>query len=204
MPYRAAMKASISIYQLFLTAVLLAEIVTPSAVLESMAQDSCPWLHLTQPWEGDEGSDSDISFISSAVSSELFTTQQSMASSLDLDFETAFSTPTIIPVPAYDSQTLSFAEAVHLTQTLDDGREGTNWSGAETEPQYCSLEMLSNKALPLRQRPIHETKDSTFFDASETYEYSGRGTTDSLSNRKVAGLSSALLLTYGKVEETGP
>ncbi|KAK2686005.1 hypothetical protein QWA68_015065 [Fusarium oxysporum] len=119
-----------------------------------------------------------------------------MASSLDLDFETAFSTPTIIPLPAYDSQTLSFAEAVHLTQTLDDGREGTNWSGAKTEPQYCSLEMLSNKALPLRQRPIHETKDSTFFDASETYGYSGRGTTDRLSNRKVAGLSSALLLTY--------
>ncbi|WKT48391.1 hypothetical protein QSH57_013321 [Fusarium oxysporum f. sp. vasinfectum] len=196
---QTAMKASASIHQLSFTAVLFAGIIVASTVLEFMAgQNSCPWLQLTQPLEGGEGSDSDMSFATSAVSPEHFTTQQSMSSSFDFEFETAFSTP-IPPFPTHDanSQTLSFAEALHRTQIVDHGTEATNFN-AETQPQYCSLDMLSDKSLPLRQRPVDEAEGFAFLDASETCSYYERGQMDSLPSRKIAGPSSTLLLTYGK------
>ncbi|KAI7759123.1 hypothetical protein LZL87_013245 [Fusarium oxysporum] len=199
------MKASASIHQLSFTAVLFAGIIVASTVLEFMAgQNSCPWLQLTQPLEGGEDSDSDMSFATSAVSPELFTTQQSMTSLFDFEFGRAVSTP-IPPFPTHDasSQTLSFAEALHRTQIVDHGTEATNFN-AETQPQYCSLEMLSNKSLPLRQRPVDEAESFAFFDASETCSYYERGQMDSLPSRKMAGPSSTLLLTYGKVDHFEP
>ncbi|KAH7202404.1 hypothetical protein DER44DRAFT_787213 [Fusarium oxysporum] len=202
---QTAMKASASIYQLSFTAVLFAGIIVASTVLEFMAgQNSCPWLQLTQPLEGGEGSDNDMSFATSAVSPEHFTTQQSMSSLFDFEFETAFSTP-IPPFPTHDasSQTLSFAEALHRTQIVDHGTEATNFN-AETQPQYCSLDMLSNKSLPLRQRPVDEAEGFAFFDASETCSYYERGQMDSLPSRKIAGPSSTLLLTYGRGDHSEP
>ncbi|EWZ80283.1 hypothetical protein FOWG_15663 [Fusarium oxysporum f. sp. lycopersici MN25] len=196
---QTAMKASASIHQLSFTAVLFAGIIVASTVLEFMAgQNSCPWLQLTQPLEGGEGSDSDMSFATSAVSPEHFTTQQSITSLFDFDFESASSTP-IPPFPTHDanSQTLSFAEALHRTQIVDHGTEATNFN-AETQPQYCSLDMLSNKSLPFRQRPVDAAEGFTFLGASETCSYYERGQMDSLPSRKIAGPSSTLLLTYGK------
>ncbi|KAK2126564.1 hypothetical protein NOF04DRAFT_1346385 [Fusarium oxysporum II5] len=202
---QTAMKASASIHQLSFTAVLFAGIIVASTVLEFMAgQNSCPWLQLTQPLEGGEGSDNDMSFATSAVSPEHFTAQQSMSSLFDFEFETAFSTP-IPPFPTHDasSQTLSFAEALHRTQIVDHGTEATNFN-AETQPQYCSLDMLSNKSLPLRQRPVDEAEGFAFFDASETCSYYERGQMDSLPSRKIAGPCSTLLLTYGRGDHSEP
>lgn len=201
---QTAMKASAPIHQLSFTAVLFAGIIVASTVLEFMAgQNSCPWLQLTQPLEGGEGSDSDMSFATSAMSPEHFTTQQSMSSSFDFEFETTFSTP-IPPFPTHDasSQTLSFAEALHRTQVVDHGTEATNFN-AETQPQYCSLDMLSDKSLPLRQRPVDAAEGFAFLDASETCSYYEQGQMDRLPSRKIAGPSSTLLLTYVKGEITG-
>ncbi|EMT73631.1 hypothetical protein FOC4_g10002120 [Fusarium odoratissimum] len=58
--------------------------------------------------------------------------------------------------------------------------------------------MLSNKSLPLRQRPVDEAEGFAFFDASETCSYYERGQMDSLPSRKIAGPCSTLLLTYGR------
>ncbi|KAI3580801.1 hypothetical protein IWW34DRAFT_618201 [Fusarium oxysporum f. sp. albedinis] len=196
---QTAMKASAPIHQLSFTAVLFTGIIVASTVLEFMAgQNSCPWLQLTQPLEGGDGSDSDMSFATSAVSPEHFTTQQSMTSLFDFEFESASSTP-IPPFPTHDanSQTLSFAEALHRTQVVDHGTEATNFN-AETQPQYCSLYMLSDKSLPLRQRPVDEAEGFAFLDASETCSYYEQGQMDRLPSRKIAGPSSTLLLTYVK------
>ncbi|KAF5983233.1 hypothetical protein FCOIX_3320 [Fusarium coicis] len=196
------MKEPASLRQLCFSAFLLAGIVVDSTGLEFMAaQNSTPWLQLTQPREGGEGSESDMSFLTSETSSGLFTTQHSMTSSLDLEFESAFSTP-IPPFPTHEtsSQTLSFAEALHLTQAVDYGKETTNDLKAEMRPQYCSLDMLSNKTFSFQQGTVDEAKDSTSFYASETCRYYGQDATDSLSSRNVFEPSFTLLLTYGKGE----
>ncbi|CZR40642.1 uncharacterized protein FPRO_10232 [Fusarium proliferatum ET1] len=192
------MKESASIRQLCFTAVLFGGIIVDSTGLEFMAaQNSFAWLQLTQPLEGSEGSESDMTFATSAVSSEHFTTQHSMTSVFDSEFESDLSTP-VTPFPTDDtrSQTLNFAEALHRIQVVDHGAEATSYN-AETQPQYCSLDMLSNTGLPLRQRTINEDEVFMLFGASETSSFHERDSTDSLSSREAAKPSSTLLLTYG-------
>lgn len=201
---QTAMKESASIRQLCFTAVLFGGIVVDSTGLEFMAaQNSFAWLQLTQPLEGSEGSESDMTFATSAVSSEHFTTQHSMTSVFDSEFESDLSTP-ITPFPTDDtrSQTLNFAEALHRIQVVDHGAEATSYN-AETQPQYCSLDMLSNTGLSLRQRIINEDEGFMLFGASETSSFHERDSTDSLSSREAAKPSSTLLLTYGNGEITG-
>ncbi|KAF4496849.1 hypothetical protein FAGAP_7004 [Fusarium agapanthi] len=193
------MKKSASIRQLFFTAVLSAGIVVDSTGLEFMAgQNFCPWLQLTQPLECGEGSDIEMSFATSEASSEVFTPQHSMTSSFGMEIESGLSTP--IPLfPTYDSgsQRLSFAEALHLTQILDHDKETADNFNTETQPQYCSLDMLSNKNFPSRQGPVDKTEDFALFAGSETNRYYGKDSPDRLSRKKVIGPTSALLLTYG-------
>ncbi|KAF5554247.1 hypothetical protein FMEXI_2068 [Fusarium mexicanum] len=193
------MKESASIRHLFFTAVLFAGIIVDSTGPEFMAgQNFCPWLQLTQPLEGGEESDIEMSFANSEASSELFTSQNSMASLFDMDFESGFSTPvTSYTTHETSSQTLNFAEALYLTQIVDCGKENADNFYAETQPQYCSLDMLSNTNFPSRQGSIDKTEDIALFDASETYRCYGKDTIDRLSSKKVIGPSSALLLTYG-------
>ncbi|KAF5671976.1 hypothetical protein FCIRC_8549 [Fusarium circinatum] len=193
------MKESASIRQLSFTTLLFAGIIVDSTGLEFMTgQNSCPWLQLTQPLEGGEGSDIERSFAPSVANSELFTGQHSMASSFDSEFESGLLTP-ISQCPTHNtsSQTLSFAEALHFTQIVGHGKETANNLYAETQPQYCSLDMLSNKNASSNQGSIDETEDIALFDASTTYRYCGKDSPDRLSSRKVIGPSSALLLTYG-------
>lgn len=204
MPGQTAMKESASIRQLCFTAVLFGGIIVDSTGLEFMAaQNSVAWLQLTHPLEGGEGSESDMTFATSAACSELFTAQHSMTSIFDSEFQSDLSTP-IPPFPTEDtkSETLSFAEALHRTQVVDHGAEATSYNTG-TQPQYCSLDMLSNTGLPLRQRTINEDEGPMLFGASETYSFHERDSTDSLSSREAAKPSSALLLTYGNGEMTG-
>ncbi|KAF5589017.1 uncharacterized protein FSUBG_11268 [Fusarium subglutinans] len=193
------MKGSASIRHLFFTAVLFTGIIVDSTGLEFMAgQNFCPWLQLTQPLEGGEESGIEPSFATSEASSELFTSQHSMASLFDVDFGSGFSTPiTSYTTHEKSSQTLTFAEALYLTQKVDRGKENTDRFYAETQPQYCSLDMLSNTNFPSRQGSIDKTEYITLFDASATYRSYGKDTSDRLSSKKVIGPSSALLLTYG-------
>ncbi|KAF5651371.1 uncharacterized protein FTJAE_118 [Fusarium tjaetaba] len=199
MLHQTAMKASTSIRQLS-----FAVIIVDSTGLELMA-NSYPWLQLTQPLEGGEGSESDMSFATSTVSPELSTEEYFMTSSFDLEFEPAFSTP-IPPFQTYDtnSQTLSFAEALLLTQIVDHEKEAASSFDAETQPQYCSLDMLSNKTLPPRQGLVDEAKDFTSVHASQACRYYGMDLTDSVSSGNTFEPSSALLLTYGKNNHCEP
>jgi hypothetical protein len=198
MLYPTVMKASASIHQLS-----FAVIIVDSTGLEFMA-NSFPWLQITQPLEGGQGSESDMSFATSAVSPELSTEQYFMTSSLDLELESAFSTPMPpFPTDGTSSQTLSFAEALHLAQIANHGKGTANNLDAETQPQYCSLDMLSNKTLSSRQGPVDEAKDLTSLHASETSRYYGKDSADSLSSRNMFESSSTLLLTYDKGEITG-
>ncbi|KAF5231760.1 hypothetical protein FANTH_13282 [Fusarium anthophilum] len=193
------MKESASIRQLSFTALLFPGIIVDSTWLEFMAgQNSCPWPQVTQPLEGGEGSDIEMPFAPSVASSELFTGQHSMASLFDLEFESGLLTP-ISQCPTHNtsSQTLSFAEALHLTQIVDHRKETADNFYAERQSQYCSLDMLSNKDFPSRQGSIDKTEDITLFDASASYRYCGKDSPDRLSSKKVIGPSSALLLTYG-------
>ncbi|KAF5699736.1 hypothetical protein FGLOB1_11199 [Fusarium globosum] len=205
MPGQTDMKGSASIRQLCFTAVLFGGIIVDSTGLEFMAaQNSFAWLQLTQPLEGGEGSESDMTFATSAASSELFTTQYSKTSVFDSEFESDLSIPTP-PFPKDDtiSQTLTFAEALHRTQVVDQGAEATSYN-AETQPQYCSLDMLSNTGLPLRQRTINEDEGLMLFGASETSSVHERDSKDSLSSREAAKPSSTLLLTYGNDRRLSP
>ncbi|VZI09723.1 unnamed protein product [Fusarium fujikuroi] len=223
MLYQTAMKASASIYTLFVTAALFAGILIVHTELELMAgHNSYPWLQLTQPLEGGEGSESDMSFTTSTMSPEAFTAQHSMASLADLEFEPGFSTP-IPPFPSHDARahTLSFAEEFHLTKKVDNGIETTKLD-AETQPQYCSLDMLSNNTFSLRQlsvkeadgftsfdasetngyyeqNPVDQVADFTFLDASENCEHYGRvqDSTESLLSRKMFGPSSTSMSRCG-------
>lgn len=217
---------------LSVTAALFARIVIAHTELELMAgQNSYPWRQLTQPLEGGEGPESDISFTTSAVSPEAFTAQHFMASLADLEFESGFSTP-IPPFPTHDARahTLSFAEALHLTKRVHNGTETTNLD-AETQPLNCPLDMFSNNTFSLRQlpvkeaegftsfdafetngyyeqRPVDQATDLTFLDASDTYEDYGhgfyvQGSTEGLSSRKMFGPSSTSTLRCGTGEITG-
>ncbi|KAF5539222.1 hypothetical protein FNAPI_10893 [Fusarium napiforme] len=146
-----------------------------------------------------------MSFATSAVSPELSTEQYFMTSSFGLESEPAFSTP--VPLfQTYDtnSQRLSFAEALHLTQIVDHGKEAANNLNAETQPQYCSLDMLSNKTLSSWQGLVDEAKDVTSVHASETCRLYGIDLTDSLSSGNTFEPSSALLLTYDKDDHFEP
>ncbi|SCV54227.1 uncharacterized protein FFB14_13534 [Fusarium fujikuroi] len=205
MPYQTAMKESASIRQLCFTAVLFGGIVVDSTGPEFMAaQNSCAWLQLTQPLEGGEGSESDMTFANSTANSELFTTQHFMPSLFDSECEPGLSTP--IPSFSTDdtiSQRLSFAEALQRTQVVDHGTEATSYN-AETQPQYCSLDMISNKGLPLRQRAINEDGGFMLFGAPEIYSFHERDSTDSLSSKEAAKPSSTLLLTYGNGDHFEP
>ncbi|KAF5622318.1 hypothetical protein F52700_10581 [Fusarium sp. NRRL 52700] len=199
MLYQTAMKESALIRHLSFTPVLFAGIIVGSTGLEFMAsQNFCPWLQLTQPLEGGEGSDIEMSFTNSEASSEVFTAQHFMASLFDMDFESGLSTPTsLFPTHDTSSQTLSFSEALHLTQTVDNGKQTADNLYAETQPQYSSLDMLSNQSFPLRQGSIDKTEAITLLDASATYRYLGKDSPDRLLSHKGIRSSSALLLTYG-------
>ncbi|SCO02819.1 uncharacterized protein FFM5_08017 [Fusarium fujikuroi] len=156
------------------------------------------------------------------MSPEPFTAQHSMASLADLEFEPGFSTP-IPPFPSHDARahTLSFAEEFHLTKKVDNGTETTKLD-AETQPQYCSLDMLSNNTFSLRQlsvkeadgftsfdasetngyyeqNPVDQVADFTFLDASENCEHYGRvqDSTESLLSRKMFGPSSTSMSRCG-------
>ncbi|KAF5643641.1 hypothetical protein F25303_6232 [Fusarium sp. NRRL 25303] len=205
MPYQTAMKESASIRQLCFTAVLFGGIVVDLTGPEFMAaQNSCAWLQLTQPLEGGEGSESDMTFANSTANSELFTTQHFMPSLFDSECEPGLSTP--IPSFSTDdtiSQTLSFAEALQRTQVVDHGTQATSYN-AETQPQYCSLDMIWNKGLPLRQRAINEDEGFMLFGAPEIYSFHERDSTDSLSSKEAAKPSSTLLLTYGNGDHFEP
>ncbi|KAF5591938.1 hypothetical protein FPANT_5540 [Fusarium pseudoanthophilum] len=194
------MKESASIRQLCFSAVLFAGIVVDSTGLKLMAaQKSSAWLQLTQPREGGEGSESDMSVVTSEASSGFSTTRHSMTSSLGLEFES--NSPTPIPLfTAHDasSHTLSFAEALHRTQIVDHGTETHKSLNADTQPQYCTLDMLSNKAFPSREGPIEKTEDVAFFDATDTYRRYGQESLDSLSSKRLAIPSSTLMLKYVK------